>query len=181
MAQSVQFDSTKSRIIARLQSYKEKARDARALLNGPILQVYKNAQYQRFQTENSSETGQWKPLSTKPIKPWWIKNSEDRAGEVAAWESGGYEAAKRFIYKDFPGGGSKMMIGTGRLFKGLTGDVASGFKKVVTSKSLVISLDDGIVPYAKYAALERPFMSFGNSTIEKIQEIIRKYMVEDHG
>ncbi len=182
MAQSVKFEATESRIIGRLQSYIHKARDARALLNGPILQVYKNAQLKRFETENTSETGQWKPLSTKPLKPWWISNKEDRSAEVEAWESGGYAAAKRFIYKDYPGSGEKLMIGTGKTYKGLTGDVSSGFKKVVTTRSLVISLDDATVPYAKYAALERPFMSFGTDTIEKIQEMIREYMMGDkHG
>ena len=182
MAQSVQFDVTKSKIVARLQSYVTRGRDARALLNGPILQIYKNAQYERFKTENSSETGQWKPLSTKPIKPWWIKNQEDRADEVNAWESGGYAAAKRYIYKDFPGGGEKIMVGTGKLEAGLTGDIGSGFKKIVTSRSLVISLDDSTVPYAKYAALERTFMSFGAITIDKMKAAIRDYMVRyDNG
>lgn len=171
---SVSFDDQENAITARLNSYILKAKDARALLNGPILSVYQNAQIQRFQTENASETGQWEPLSTKPLFYYWGTDPD-----LKGYFAGGYAEWKKRKYAGYPGGGEKIMIATGALSEAAIGRGA-GFRKVVTTRSLMVSVDDETIPYAKYAAMHRPFMNFGGNTINQMKDMIKDFMLGDN-
>lgn len=129
-----------------------RAKDPRAFLNTVILNMYANAQLQRWQSENSSETGQWTQLNQK------------------------YAKYKKKRFASFPGAGNALMIATGKLSMAasLRGP---GYKKLVSVNSLEVSIDDTVIPYAKYAAVKRPIMQFGGATIESMKTVLGKYLM----
>jgi adenylosuccinate synthase len=144
----VTFKTTENRIEGRLNSMISKGRDCRALLNGTIYPMMVNAQVKRWETENTSETGQWLSLNPK------------------------YKEYKRKKYRSYPESGERIMIATGTLIKKSSAELM----KVVTTRGMVLSIDGGAVPYAKYAAEVRTVMRFGNDTIDKIRVLIKTYL-----
>jgi hypothetical protein len=130
-----------------------------------LVPAYIEAQKKRWITENSSEGARWKPLNKD------------------------YAAYKKKRFADFSGSGTKMMIATGSLYKAVIGE-GSGFQKVVTNKKLTISINPANVAnaasramgrkvsenYAIEANLERPYMRFGDKTIEVFKKSIRNYI-----
>lgn len=149
---TVTFKTTSNKIEATLQSMVSKAKNPIPFLRRVIYPMYQQAQLNRWQTENSSETGQWMPLNTK------------------------YSEDKKRRYAGFPGGGNAIMIATGKLSKAAFGQT-SDLKRVITTSGMILTIDDGSIPYAKYAALKRPFMTFGGNTIGMFQDAIRKWML----
>lgn len=149
---TVSYKCTENKIQARLSSMIERARDPRAFLNTVIFDMYKQAQLNRWATENESETGRWQPIKNKY-----------------------YEARKRRRYAGFPGSGQKLMIAKGNLVYSASGK--KNLKKVVTNRGMILSIDDGAVPYAKYAATLRPIMSFGPNTIGQMRLAIGRFMM----
>ncbi len=150
---TVNFKTTSNRIEGKLNAMITRAQDPRAFLNTTMVNMYANAQIQRWETANASETGTWPALDKD------------------------YEAAKKIRFAGFAGAGNAIMVATGKLSNAaiLRG---GGVKKIVTTRALEISIDDSVIPYAKYAAQKRPFMSFGAQTIEKMQEAIKKYLIK---
>ena len=149
---TVTMKTTENRIQAKLTSMVSKARDPRAFLNTVIFDIYKQAQLNRWMTENESETGRWKKLKTDY-----------------------YQAYKKRKYRSFPGAGEKLMIAKGNLVDAAVGK--KYLKKVVTTKGMILSIDDSSLPYAKYAAAIRPVMEFGPKTIEIMRKSISAYLL----
>ena len=177
---SVSFTQTKDGITAKLNAMVSKSQNCAAFLTNVIYPMYVEAQQERWMTENSSETGAWVPLSTKPIKPWWIsKKQDDGESLIQAYETGGYAAAKRILYKGFPGGGNALGIAKGKLSDNVIGKngVGSGLNRIVTPNSMTLAIDDSLIPYAKYYARIRPVMFFGDATIEKMKAAIGTYLM----
>ena len=153
---TVSFKTTEDRIQSRLNDMIAKGRDASAILNTTIMDMYFQAQVIRWQTENSSEGAQW-----------------------ANYASKNYAIYKQKKYASFPEGGRRKMIATGHLIKVATGQLGMGgaLKKVVTPNRLTVSIDDGETPYAKYVAKDRPIMAFGTDTRTMMRLAIGKYMM----
>lgn len=134
-----------------LNAMVSRARNIRSYLNTVVVRQYQDAQMKRFQTENESEGATWVPLTPR------------------------YLAQKLIKYAESPGGGRKMLIATGRL-----SDAAlmrgEGYYKIVDNRSIRIGIDDGMIPYAKYVARTRPFMTFGSDTLAQMRAGIKNFI-----
>ena len=148
---TVTFAQTDNRITGKLTEMIGRARDARGFLQRVILPMYLEDQKKRFQSENNTETGQWAALNPK------------------------YEKLKKTKYAGFPGSGNAILVGTGKLSDAVL--LVSGGNKVITQNSITISVDSGVVPYAKYVQEKRQFMSFGGSSINQFKDAIRLYLM----
>lgn len=124
------------------------ATDIRAYFNTVVLEQYKNAQRERWMTENASEGSRWKDLNTD------------------------YAASKLTRFAGFPGGGRKMLIATGKLFENVFSP-----RKVVKPRTMELFVSTSDVPYARYVDEERPFMRFGRTTRSEILDGIRNYLL----
>jgi hypothetical protein len=121
-------------------------------LNRNIFRMYQQAQLERWKSENTSEGEQWAPLTAQ------------------------YAQRKKKKFAAFPGAGQKIMIATGKLYETTTGRNPKGLRKVATNKSLIIKIDDGYIPYAKFAAEERPIMEFSEATIQDMKDAVVDYI-----
>lgn len=124
----------------------------RAYLNKVAYAQYQKAQIVRWQTENSSEGPKWPDLNSR------------------------YAERKKVLFTDFPGGGHAMMIATGKLSAAAMGQ-GEGALKIIEEKRMVVGIDDGAIPYGKYAAGPRPFMEFSEATIESIAGAAMNYFM----
>lgn len=117
-----------------------------------LLPMYKNAQIQRWMTQNASEGETWKPISSS-----WIKRKQ---------------ALKIKDEERYPGG-QAVMIFTKTLFKAVT-TIDRKFSRVLaTSKTFTVATT---LPYAKYANAQRPFVGFGKSTDDKFKNEMTKFI-----
>lgn len=108
------------------------------------------AQRMRWQTEGASEDEKWEPL-----------NPEYRRSKL-----------KRFA--DYPGGGRKLLIATGRLIDSMTGENSDHWK-LVTPTLLEVGT---IVPYAGYVDEARDITSLSDQTVEEIADGLAEYITE---
>jgi hypothetical protein len=53
-----------------------------------------------------------------------------------------------------------------------------GALKVITNSQMTVGIDDGAIPYGKWAAEARPFMHFGPDTIQKITGDLARWLIE---
>ena len=113
-----------------------------------VYSIYANAQRQRWMTENNSEGKHWDNLSEP------------------------YKTYKRKKFAQYPGGGSKMLVATGTLFKSVTGEDLTYHRRIVEKNSITISTT---LPYAVYVVETRPFMEFSDKTENKIRDRLIKY------
>lgn len=111
---------------------------------------YKAFQLKRWQTENASEGGKWKPLDPN------------------------YAERKKKLYKDYPKGGRQMLIATSNLFQ----NTAINPTVLAFPRKLIIAVNQDKVGYAPYVNEERPFMKFSKSSIDKFREALKLYLKE---
>lgn len=149
---TVTFKTTENRIAASLIGMINRAKDPRAFLRNVMYPMYVEAQKQRWVTENQSETGQWRSITSEA-----------------------YRKRKERKYASFRGAGRVLMIATGRLSDVATGRY--GLKRVITTSGMILSIDDEVVPYAKYVASIRPIMAFGEDTRFKMKTKINQYLM----
>lgn len=120
-------------VTARLNKIIERGRDSRAFMVRVVRPTYQNAQRKRFMTENQSAGAQWAPLNPKYAK---------------------YKLTK---FKDFPGGGTKINIATGKMFNTLVLQESGSYSEIATEFSYILAFDS---PYMKYVDEVRPIMQF---------------------
>lgn len=123
----------------------------RQYLQTRALPKYFKAQRQRFITENATQGTRWEPLNDV------------------------YAAYKKKKFADFPGGGRKMMIATGRLMQSLTSAESPDFRKLVTDSALIVST---AVEYAKYPAETRPIMEFNQAFVDDIKADYKQWLLK---
>lgn len=120
-------------------------------LNRYLYPKYQQVQIDRWKTENQSQTGQWKALTSKYKK----------------------QKAKKFAA--YPGAGQALMIATGRLASAAQG--RNNGLKIVTDRSITVGVDGGALSYAKYPGAVRPYMEFSENQITEWVDGIARFVM----
>jgi hypothetical protein len=109
-----------------------------------------SAQAQRWMSEGASEGDVWSPLDPAYARRKLRKHAGD------------------------PGGGTKLLVATGRLLGANTGrPTESGdLNKVIQGGVLYVRLD---VPYAKFVNKRREIKKFSAQTIQNVRAAVRQY------
>ena len=144
----VTFEKAQDDIFKYLQGITQRSKSIEGFLNRNVYPEYQNQQRERWETENTSQGTQWRPLEDKYKK---------------------YKAKKFMSYE---GRGTKLMIATGRLQRSVIGPDGD-HRKLVTPKTLEIATT---VEYAKYAAEKRPIMKFSKQNVQKMLDMIVDYI-----
>lgn len=173
--------------IAKLLGIFRRAKNVQGTL-ARIYPIYQRLQVERFQTENSSEGGAWLQLD-----PTYKKYKERRYGGGLRRKSRTREAG---AWNSYPGKGSKMMIGTGMLAGAAIGpssgspftEGVSNHRAIFTTTGMTISIEEsGQNPdgsefiYPHFAAVHRPFMTFGETSLDEMREAAGKYILSQEG
>ena len=131
--------------------------DLSGFLDRNVFPIYKQAQLNRWMTENQSETGQWRDLSPEYLK---------------------YKKKK---FAAYPGSGTKKIIAKDRLRSAAAGET-SGLNKIVTPSGMTLAIDLGALPYARYVAdgthglTGFDIMKFGDATIDTMRQAVIRYV-----
>jgi len=137
-------------IVKKLNNMVKKFGKFDAMLNRDIIPLIQQAQADRWKTEGASEGDRWAGVS----------------GPYAAWKT----KAKMAHGLPIIGGGSRLMILTGRLAQAA---VLKGHStKKVEAAQLLITIS---LPYAGYVNDVRNFTSFGKQTKKKIKAVVKKW------
>lgn len=136
----------------RMNALVSRANTLEGYLNRVVFRQYQKAQLKRWQTENASEGTKWTELNPK------------------------YARQKVRRYASFPGAGKALMIATGKLVDAATGRDTSGLTKITSATGIRIAINLGEVPYAAYAAKERPFMKFGPTTLGEMRSGLKNFI-----
>lgn len=131
-----------------LQGMVNRANAMQGFLNRNIYRMYQNAQRDRWITENQSEGRQWDKLSP------------------------GYSKYKPKKYANYPGGGRKMMIATGRLAAAAQGKSPELYK-IATNKQLILTIKG--IEYASHADESRTISKWSNETMDKMYKAISDF------
>lgn len=137
-----------SGITDRLEFMSKRSNAMQGFLNTVVYKEYQNAQRKRWITENSSEGNGWKAISSE------------------------YAAIKRKKWASAPGGGTKLLIASGRLYQSVIGP-SNDHRKITTNTSISIF---STVPYADYVNQERDFTNFGPEFKQRIMDKLQAYM-----
>lgn len=113
----------------------------------PELQKVQRA---RWQTEGSSEGEKWDALNPN------------------------YKTLKLRKFRDYPGGGRKMLVATSRLVGSMTGDNKTDHWKLVKGNELQMGTN---VPYAGYVDDSRDITTLSEATVDRLAESARDYIV----
>lgn len=116
--------------------------------NRVLYQEYRRLQIERWETENVSQGERWKKLNP------------------------GYRKSKLLVYKDFPYGGRRVGVATGRLIKSSVGP-SPEHRKLPTSRGFRVFT---AVPYAGEFDEKRTITTFSKETRESIAAKIREYL-----
>jgi hypothetical protein len=116
--------------------------------NRNVLEQYRNLQRKRWITENASEGQEWAALNPT------------------------YSARKRRQFASYPGRGTKKLVATNRLFRGVIGP-GEDFRKVVTSRGLYIAT---ITPYAKYVNEDRNFTDWSTRSEHELKVSVAQFI-----
>lgn len=154
MADSAKITALEDGIKKSLDGMISRGKSTSSYLNRNLLQQFKDAQNQRFQTLNSSQGSTWAPTTQK------------------------YSNYKRKKFASYPGAGNALMVATGRLAAGAMGQDASNYYKTVTDRSFTFGINLGTLPYAKYPGVRRPFMSFSDDTLVDWYTGIQQYITK---
>lgn len=122
-----------------------------AYLNRVVYREYQNAQRKRWETENAGDDfagGQWQSLDLA----------------YATW--------KKKKYAGYPGGGTKILIRTNRLFSGVVGPGAD-HRKIVDDRSIRIAT---AVPYGQYVDNTRTFSQWSPVFYNRIYKDLGEYL-----
>lgn len=127
----------------------DKSKMPLAIAAREIVPTYINAQVKRWESENTTETGQWDRLDKS------------------------YEAYKKVKYAAYPEQGGRMLVATGDMLKAVTlqGGVVNHGAYLPEPGTFHVQI---ISPYASYVNELRDFSTFGHDTIEKIKKIVAK-------
>jgi hypothetical protein len=149
MTDSAQFTVVESKITFKLEGMISRGRNVSAYLNRVLMQKFKNAQQERFQTSNASQQGVWEPLN-----PTYLKRR----------------------MKKWPGSGDAILVRTGKLARGAQALDPSYFYKVVNDDQFIVGINRSAVPYSIYPGRRRPFMSFTAQTLNDWHDGIKNYV-----
>ena len=138
----------------KLNALIDRGKSMQSFLDRNIYRIYQNAQRTRWMTENASEGG----ASDK-----WAKLNDL------------YAERKKKVYASYEGGGEKMLIAPGALFKAVIGP-GNGQLKVVTNTSMIISTN---IEYAKHVDYARSFSTWGPDFRAKIKKAINNFILWD--
>lgn len=122
-------------------------------LDRVVYKQYQVAQRKRWETENDdvfSEGGAWRALD--PV----------------------YEKYKRKKFSQYRGGGTKLLIATGRLFEGVIGP-GSDHGRIVQENEIIVTTT---VPYAKYVDEERTFSKFSPAFYSDLYSGLKDYLIK---
>lgn len=134
-----------------LQAKLQRANSLQSFLNRNVYAMYQNFQRTRWMTEGSSEGQQWAPLS-----PTYAKYKLKR-------------------YSEYPGGGSKMLIATQKLFNSVVGP-GQGQRKVVTNRQLTIYTN---TDYANFVDEKRNFTKWSSNSMIIFYNAITSYVFKN--
>lgn len=154
----------------KLEEMATRAKSPQTYLNTVFLEDYRNAQRQRWMTENSSEGATWERLN-----PAYAAYKLKRYGGGPKYKTG-KRGEGRWVpdgsWPSYPGGGRKMLIATGDLFQSVIGP-GKGFNKIVTDRSIIIATS---IDYAPMVNRLRPFMRFSQQRIKFWMAGYKKYI-----
>ncbi len=159
-----------------LQKISKRSDDGRAFLTRIAYPLYQDAQRERWMTENQSQGSGWKPLNPRyaayklrryggGTKYRWIGGR----GDGRPWRPAGN-------WPSYPGGGRKMMIATGELVASVTGDKLTYHKRVITTRSMIISTT---LDYAEDANSKRNFTDFNDRFWRTLMDKYKAYIQGD--
>jgi hypothetical protein len=169
--------------LERLKAMLERGQDMSAGF-ARIYPLYQKLQVERFQTENASEGEKWKALNSK-----YEVYKTRRYGGGPRRKSRTREAG---TWKTYPGNGTKMLIGTTMLAGAVIGpnpdspftDGAGQHRAMFTATRMTISVEEsGVNPdgnpfvYPHFVGAERPFMTFGQTSMDSMKDAVRQYLV----
>lgn len=135
-------------ILNRLDGMLDRQKSLRSFLDRNVYRIYQNVQRQRWMEEGASEGAHWERLNPA------------------------YAKRKLTLYKEYEGGGSKMLIATGKLYKSVIGP-GEGFRKVVTDRSLTIATT---IKYAPFVDEARSFTTYSQSTRARFRKAIGQFV-----
>lgn len=110
------------------------------------------AQRMRWVSEGASEGASWRPLNPS------------------------YAMRKLKRYASYPGSGRKVLIATGRLVGGMTGDNQADHYKLVTDTRLEVGTT---IPYAEYVNEDRNISDLGPATVADLDQKLRDYLLRN--
>lgn len=150
MATKVTLESLHDNVTKRLQSMVDKTKSMQTYFARVAYPRYQRTQIERWMSENQSQMGKWKPLTSL------------------------YARQKLSKYSGYDYGGTKMLIGTGILFKSVVGP-GDGHGAKFTNTSMEIKTT---VSYAPYVAAHRPFMEFSKATVQAWKKDMQEYVTK---
>lgn len=149
-----------------------------------VYPMYQRLQIERFETENSSEGDHWKDLNSD-----YAKYKLKRYGGGPRRKSKNQEASN---WNSYPGGGRKMLVGTGMLAGAAIGpgqnnpfvSGVSNHRAMFTESQMIISVEEsGKNPdgnnfdYAQFVSEQRQFMKFSSSSIHEMKKTVTEYVL----
>lgn len=141
-----------NKILSKLDSMLDQVGKTRAFLERVVYPTYLRAQMKRWMSEGRTDgygsLDPWKPLSAR-YKAW----------KLTRWASA-------------PGGGTKTLIASGRLYAAVM-NKGPGHRKLVSDRSIIIGVD---VPYAKYVNADRPFFIFSDEMMVGLKDKYAKFV-----
>lgn len=153
---SAKITTLENGIQKNLNAKLDRLKSVASYLNTVVVRQYVNAQVNRWKTLGGSEGNNWHALNPD------------------------YARRKKRIYAGYMGGGSQMMVATGKLFTTVTtpsDDGAAGFRKVVLPRGIIISVSaSGDNEYFKYADEARSFTSWGKQTMGEMRKGLRQFI-----
>lgn len=149
MATSVKLEVVYDNISKKLESMVDRAKSTQTYFSRVAYPQYQLAQINRWDTENDSETGRWKPLDTL------------------------YAHRKLTKFAGYDYGGAKILIATGDLLKSVVGRGSGKHAALFTKEYMEIST---MVDYAGFVADQRPFMDFSEATLGEWQEDLARFI-----
>lgn len=139
-----------------ISKYLEKMLDRSRLIEGWLNRVAYptliKVQRVRWQTEGASEGSTWAAIDQN------------------------YATKKLSLFRDYPGSGRKLLIATGRLIQGMTGENKSDHYKLVTKSSLEMGTVG--IDYAAYVDEKRDITTLSKETTSKLSDSLGKYLAK---
>ena len=151
MADNVSLSISVDGIGDYLKGMLDRAGLVRGWLNRVAYPMIIKAQQMRWMTEGASEGDGWAPLKNESYRKYKLKK-----------------------YRDYPGGGRKLLIATGRLYQGMDGENTADHYKLVTDTSLEVGTT---VSYAKYVNETRNIVDLGPETVDALVSGLSDYII----
>lgn len=147
---SENLQSIQTGVTMNLQAKIARGKSLRGWIDRVAYPQYQNLQRERWMTEGASQGTSWPSLNPK------------------------YEKYKARKFASFPGGGTKMMIATSRLFNSVIGDDLENHRKIATDTSLEVF---STLDYAQYPNVRRNFTDFSQATMEDLANQAAQYIM----